>query len=41
MNGYDDTMTLEVKETITVSALLLDVYEEDNSGEIVVSILDA
>ncbi len=41
MNGYDDTMTLEVKETITVSALLLDVYEKDNSAEIVVSILDA
>ncbi len=41
LNGYDDTMTLEVKEQITVSALLLDVYEEDNSGEIVVSILDA
>jgi len=41
LNGYDDTMTLEVKEKITVSALLLDVYEKDNSGEIVVSILDA
>ncbi|NEP80641.1 MAG: hypothetical protein F6K17_23685 [Okeania sp. SIO3C4] len=41
LNGYDDTMTLEVKETATISALLLDVYEKDNSGEIVVSILDA
>ena len=41
LNGYDDTITLEVKETTTVSALLIDVYEEDNSGEITVSILDA
>ncbi|NET14517.1 MAG: hypothetical protein F6K08_17635 [Okeania sp. SIO1H6] len=41
LNGYDDTITLEVKETITVSALFLDVYEDDNSGEVTVSILDA
>ncbi|MDY7003515.1 MAG: hypothetical protein SWX82_05970 [Cyanobacteriota bacterium] len=41
LNGYDDTITLEIKETTTISALLLDVHEKDNSGEIVVSILDA
>lgn len=41
LNGYDDTITLEVKETTNVSALLLDVYKHDNSGVITVSILDA
>ena len=41
LNGYDDTITLEVKETTTVCAALLDTNKYDNSGEIVVSILDA
>ena len=41
LNGYDDTITLEVKETTTVCAVLLDTNKYDNSGEIVVSILDA
>ena len=41
LNGYDDTLTLEVKEKITVNVVLIDVYGEDNSGEMVISILDA
>lgn len=41
LNGYDDTLTLEVKETTNVCAALLDVNKKDNSGEVVVSILDA
>lgn len=41
LNGFDDTVTLEVHTPTTISALLLDVYEEDNSGEITVTILDA
>ena len=41
LNGYDDTITLKVEEKSTVSALFLDTNKQDNSGEIVVSILDA
>ncbi|NES73813.1 MAG: hypothetical protein F6K24_55850 [Okeania sp. SIO2D1] len=41
LNGYDDTITLEVKEAIIVNALFLDTHEGDNDGEVTVSILDA
>ena len=41
LNGYDDTITLEVKETTNVCAAILDTNKYDNSGEIVVSILEA
>lgn len=41
LNGFDDTLTLEVKETTNVCAALLDTNKDDNSGEVVVSILDA
>jgi|SRR5579883_873403 hypothetical protein len=39
LNGYDDTLTLEVKETTTISGLFFDTYERDNTGEITLSIL--
>lgn len=39
LNGFDDTLTLEVKETTTISGLFLDTYERDNTGEITLSIL--
>jgi hypothetical protein len=39
LNGPDDTLTLEVKETTTLSGLFFDTYERDNTGEITLSIL--
>ncbi|MCL2923621.1 MAG: hypothetical protein MGF17_03075 [Trichodesmium sp. MAG_R04] len=41
LNGYDDTITLVVKENTNISGLFLDVYKQDNTGNIVISILDA
>ncbi|MEA5472047.1 substrate-binding domain-containing protein [Spirulina sp. 06S082] len=39
LNGYDDTITLEVIETVKLSALFFDTYKDDNVGQIVLSIL--
>ncbi|MEM9539756.1 MAG: substrate-binding domain-containing protein [Cyanobacteria bacterium P01_E01_bin.42] len=39
LNGYDDTLTLEVLETIKLSALFFDTYKDDNEGQITLSIL--
>lgn len=38
LNGYEDTVTLTVLETTTVSGLFFDTYKDDNSGEITLSI---
>ena len=38
LNGYDDTLTLEILETAKLCALFLDTYAEDNSGEVTLSI---
>lgn len=39
LNGFGDSITLEVKETATVNALFLDTYKDDNTGEVTISIL--
>ena len=39
LNGYDDTITLEVIETVKLSALFFDTYKDDNEGQITLSIL--
>lgn len=39
LNGYNDTYTLEVKETTKLHALFLDTNNSDNLGEIELSIL--
>ncbi|WP_445635189.1 DUF1036 domain-containing protein [Nostoc sp. DSM 114161] len=41
LNGYDDTLTIQVVEKTTVSALFFDTNVKDNAGELVVSILPA
>jgi hypothetical protein len=39
LNGYDDTVTLEVLEPATLSAFFFDTYLEDNEGEIALSVV--
>lgn len=39
LNGYDDTLTLEVLESATLCAFFFDTYLEDNDGELMLSIL--
>lgn len=39
LNGYGDTLTLEVKKTVTVNALFLDTNKADNKGQVSISIL--
>jgi len=39
LNGYDDTLTLEVLETTTLHALFFDTYLNDNQGEVTVSVV--
>lgn len=34
LNGYEDTLTLEVRESVTVAAFFFDVHREDNEGEL-------
>ena len=41
LNGYDDTVTILVKEKTTLYAFFLDSYCADNRGRIVVSVLPA
>ena len=38
LNGYDDTLTLEVLETATLSTFFFDTYLDDNDGEVTVSV---
>lgn len=38
LNGYNDTLTLEVKDKITICGLFFDLYSADNSGSITLSI---
>jgi phosphate transport system substrate-binding protein len=39
LNGYDDLLTLNVRETATVSAFFFDTEVEDNQGEVHLSIV--
>ncbi len=39
LNGYDDTIVLDILETTTVSGLFFDTYKKDNTGEVTLSIL--
>ena len=39
LNGYNDTLTLEVKEPMTVCGLFLEAHEKEHSGQISLSIL--
>ncbi|NJO40017.1 MAG: hypothetical protein HC769_21570 [Cyanobacteria bacterium CRU_2_1] len=39
LNGYDDTLTLDVKEKATLCAFFLDTYLDDNDGEVDLSVV--
>ncbi len=39
LNGYDDTLTLDVLEATTVCGFFFNTYQEDSAGEITLSIL--
>ncbi|WP_202895616.1 DUF4912 domain-containing protein [Iningainema tapete] len=39
LNGYDDTLTLEVVETSNLCAFFFDSFVDDNDGEIIVSVI--
>lgn len=39
LNGFDDTLTLEVVETTTLCAFFFDSYLEDNEGELTLSVV--
>ncbi|QYO62112.1 hypothetical protein [Leptolyngbya sp. 7M] len=39
LNGYDDTLTLEVLEPATLCAFFFDTYLEDNDGEVHLSVV--
>ncbi|MFG6100812.1 tetratricopeptide repeat protein [Leptothoe sp. EHU-05/26/07-4] len=41
LNGYDDALKLEVLEGTNLCALFLDTYKDDNSGQVILSILEA
>ena len=38
LNGLQDTIVLEVKETTTVSGFFFDTYKEDNEGQIILEV---
>ncbi|MGB3512113.1 MAG: DUF4912 domain-containing protein [Microcoleaceae cyanobacterium] len=38
LNGYHETLTLEVLETVTLCAFFFDTYPDDNEGELTVSV---
>jgi hypothetical protein len=38
LNGYDDALTLDVRETCTLCAFFLDTFRQDNVGEVTLSI---
>ncbi len=39
LNGYDDTLILDVREPATLCAFFLDTYPDDNTGEVTLSVL--
>ncbi|NEO85421.1 MAG: hypothetical protein F6J87_14410 [Spirulina sp. SIO3F2] len=39
LNGYDDTLTLEVLEPTTLCAFFFDTFVDDNRGEVVLSVV--
>lgn len=39
LNGFDDTLTLEVVEKTTLCAFFFDSYLEDNEGELTLSVV--
>ncbi|NEZ62113.1 DUF4912 domain-containing protein [Leptolyngbyaceae cyanobacterium CCMR0082] len=39
LNGYDDTLILDVRERVKICAFFLDTYPDDNSGEVTLSIV--
>ncbi len=39
LNGYDDTVTLEVIEPAKLCAFFFDTYIEDNEGEVIISVV--
>jgi len=39
LNGYDDTLTLEVLEPATLNAFFFDTYLDDNEGEVHLSVI--
>lgn len=39
LNGYDDTLTLEVFERAQLCAFFFDTYVEDNEGEVIISVV--
>ncbi|MBP0016154.1 MAG: hypothetical protein J7647_01200 [Cyanobacteria bacterium SBLK] len=39
LNGFDDTVTLEILETTTLCGLFFDTYAQDNTGAVTLSIL--
>jgi hypothetical protein len=39
LNGDNDTCTIEASESITVHALFLDTYRDDNQGQIELAVL--
>lgn len=39
LNGYDDTLTLEVLEPATLCAFFFDTYLQDNDGELHLSVV--
>ena len=38
LNGYNETLTLEVLETVTLCAFFFDSYPDDNEGELTISV---
>lgn len=38
LNGYDDTLILDVREPTKLSAFFVDTYPDDNSGEVTLSV---
>jgi hypothetical protein len=39
LNGYDDTLTLEVKTTATLCAFFFDTHLDDNTGTVEISVV--
>ena len=39
LNGYDDTLTLTVKQPATLCAFFFDTHLEDNNGEVQLSVV--
>jgi hypothetical protein len=39
LNGFDDTLTLEVLEPATLCAFFFDTYAEDNQGEVQLTVV--